>query len=86
MTQPLFFFQYFVSLIYILESFVSFAFIMIFFAFSTTTINYILLLRSYKKIKETAEKMFTVKVLRNGVLSDIINFDLVPGDIYVPTD
>ena len=54
MTKPLFLFQYIVSLIYILESFVYFAFIMIFFGFATTTINYILLLRSYKKIKETA--------------------------------
>lgn len=51
MTQPLFLFQYFVSLIYVLESFSQFAFIMILFAFVTTTINYILLLRSYKKIK-----------------------------------
>jgi len=86
MTQPLFLFQYIVSLIYILESFVYFAFIMIFFGFATTTINYILLLRSYKKIKETAEKRFNLKVLRNGGLVEIVNFDLVPGDIYVPCD
>ena len=48
--------------------------IMIFFGFFTTSINYILLLRSYKKIKETAEKEFKVKVLRDGAFMEIDNF------------
>ena len=74
MTQPLFLFQYFVSLVYALESFLFMAGIMIFFGFFTTSINYILLLRSYKKIKETAEKEFKVKVLRDGAFMEIDNF------------
>ena len=84
MTQPLFLFQYFVSLVYFLEGFLSFALIMVFFGFLTTTINYILLTFSYKKIKETAEKMFMVKVLRDGAFVDIENLKMIPGDVYIP--
>jgi len=58
MTQPFFLFQYFVSLIYALEKVMLFAVLMIAFGLITTTINYILLRRSYNKIKETAEKRF----------------------------
>ena len=43
-----------------------FSVLMIAFGFITTTVNYILLRRSYNKIKETAEKRFMVQVLRNG--------------------
>jgi cation-transporting P-type ATPase 13A2 len=84
MTQPLFLFQYFVALIYLLESFPLFALIMISFGFVTTTINYILLLRSYRKIKETAEKLFKVQVLRDGAFIEIDNVEMVPGDVYIP--
>lgn len=86
MTQPLYIFQYFVSLVYALESFYLFALLMIFFGFATTTVNYILLRRSYNKIKETAEKRFDVKVLRDGRFTQVENTDLVPGDIYVPSE
>ena len=51
MTQPFFIFQYFVSIVYILESLVLFGVLMIFFSWLTTTINYFLLRRSYNKIK-----------------------------------
>jgi cation-transporting P-type ATPase 13A2 len=84
MTQPFFIFQYFVSTIYILESLVLFGVLMIFFSWLTTTVNYILLRRSYNQIKETAEKEYPVTVLRNGNFYEIINTDLVPGDLYVP--
>lgn len=59
---------------------------MIVFGLITTSVNYILLKRSYNKIKETAEKMFKVKVLRNGIYEEINNIDIVPGDIYEPGD
>lgn len=85
MTQPLFLFQYFVSLIYALESFALLAFLMIFFGFVTTSVNYILLVRSYRKIKQTAEKLFPVQVLRQGTLTTLNNTDLVPGDLYLPS-
>lgn len=84
MTQPFFIFQYLVSLVYILENVAIFGVLMIVFSFITTTINYILLYRSYGKIKETAEKQFKVTVLRNKVFEEIQNIDLVSGDLYVP--
>lgn len=58
MTQPFFIFQYLVSIVYILENVAIFGVLMIVFGFVTTSINYVLLYRSYQKIKETAEKQF----------------------------
>jgi cation-transporting P-type ATPase 13A2 len=82
MTKPFFIFQYFVSAVYILESLVLFGGMMIGFSWLTSTVNYILLRRSYNQIKETAEKEFFVTVLRNGTFYSIQNIDLVPGDLY----
>jgi magnesium-transporting ATPase (P-type) len=84
MTQPFFIFQYFVSAVYILEGVAIFGILMIIFGFLTTSINYVLLYRSYQQIKETAEKHFQVTVLRDGELKTVDNVDLVCGDIYVP--
>lgn len=84
MTKPFFIFQYFVSLVFILERATLFGVLMIAFSLLTTSINYILLVRSYNKIKQTAEKQFPVKVLRSKAFMSIQNIDLVPGDLYVP--
>ena len=84
MTQPFFIFQYFVSVVHILESLVLIGVLMVYFSWFTTTISYFLLRRSYNKIKETAEKEFPVRVLRNGTFYNINNVDLVPGDLFVP--
>ena len=84
MTKPFFIFQYLVSLVYILENVAIFGVLMIIFGFITTSINYILLVRSYGKIKETAEKEIEVTVLRNKKFQTIMNVDLVCGDLYVP--
>jgi P-type E1-E2 ATPase len=62
-----------------------FSLLMIAFGFITTTVNYILLRRSYNKIKETAEKRFRVQVLRSGRLLELENTELVPGDLFVPS-
>lgn len=51
MTKPFFIFQYLVSVVYILENAAIFGILMIAFGFITTSINYILLYRSYKQIK-----------------------------------
>ncbi len=56
MTQPFFIFQYLVSIIWILENLPLFGTMMIVVGFLTTSINYILLYLSYKKVKSTAEK------------------------------
>jgi magnesium-transporting ATPase (P-type) len=84
MTQPFFIFQYFVSVVYILESVAALGILMVVFSFVTTSINYVLLYRSYLQIKETAEKHFQVTVIRDGGLKTVGNVDLVCGDIYVP--
>jgi magnesium-transporting ATPase (P-type) len=86
MSKPFFLFQYFASVIFILKNVVLFGVSMIGFAYLTTSINYILLKISYKKIKETAEKIFKVKVLRNGQYIHIDNVDIVPGDLYEPNE
>ena len=57
---------------------------MIFFSWLTTTVNYFLLRRSYNQIKETAEKEYPVTVLRDGTFYEIVNTELVRGDLYEP--
>lgn len=84
MVQPFFIFQYIVSAVYILENVAIFGILTIIFGFITTSINYILLYRSYKQIKQSAERHFQVAVLRGGELKTVDNVDLVCGDIYVP--
>jgi len=51
MTKPLFLFQYAISLLYVLENVPLFGLLMVLFSFLTTSLNYILLRRSYRKIK-----------------------------------
>ena len=85
MTKPFFIVQYVSSLIWILESLVEFGLAMIFFSAATTTVNYVLLYLSYRKIKEKAELQFEVKVIREGRIKEVLNIDLVPGDLYLPT-
>lgn len=86
MTGAFFIFQYIVSVIYILEGVAMFGILMIVMSWLTTSVNYILLRRSYNQIKETAEKQFSVRVLRGGEFSVINNTELVPGDIYHPNE
>ena len=57
---------------------------MIVFSFVTTSINYYLLYRSYKKIKDIAETVHKVKVLRSGRFIDANSLDIVPGDLFIP--
>lgn len=52
----------------------------------TTSINYILLYISYRKIKEIAEKVVEVEVIRSGKSVNIPSSQLVPGDIFIPRD
>ena len=63
-----------------------FGILMIAIGWITTSVNYILLRRSYNKIKETAEKEFPIRVLRSGEFSIIKNTELVPGDVYEPKE
>jgi magnesium-transporting ATPase (P-type) len=52
----------------------------------TTSVNYILLYISYKKIKEIAERIVSVDVLRDGKYQTIPSNHLAPGDLFVPSE
>jgi P-type E1-E2 ATPase len=62
----------------------TFAILTLGFSVLTTTINYILLYLSYRKIKEMAEKIVSVKVLRNSQFITVESNMLVPGDLIDP--
>jgi magnesium-transporting ATPase (P-type) len=52
----------------------------------TTIINYYMLRKSLMKIKEIAEKIHPIEVIRDGILETINSDRLVPGDILVPKE
>lgn len=66
MTEPFFLLQYFFCVMFFVQNYAPFSIALLFFSFLTTTINYIMLWVSYKKIKEIAEKKIDVKVIRDG--------------------
>lgn len=51
MTEPFFILQYFFCFMFFVQGYAPFAIALLFFSFLTTTINYIMLYISYKKIK-----------------------------------
>lgn len=57
MTEPFFFIQYLAAVIYIIEKLSELAILLLGSSVITTSINYILLYISYRKIKEMAEKV-----------------------------
>ena len=84
LTKPFFLLQYIICVIWILLDIWIFSVIMLIFSFITTSVNYLLLYLSFKKIKEMAEKVFKVQVIRNGNKVEIDSNELVPGDIFIP--
>lgn len=84
LTKPFFLFQYAICIILAFERLYIYTGIYLGFSFVTTSINYILLYRSFVKIRDMAEKETDVIVIRNGNRVTIKNHDLVPGDIVVP--
>jgi len=60
MTEPFFFLQYLAAVIYIIEKLSELAFVLLGASIITTSINYILLYLSYRKIKEIAERVSEV--------------------------
>ena len=86
MTQPFFILQYLVSAIYIMENVAIFGILMIVFGFVTTSVNYVLLYRSYSQIKDSAERVFPVTVLRDGEFRKIENGEMVCGDVFMVGD
>lgn len=83
MTGPMFMLQYFICIIYIAELFYFFAAAVIGTSVITTIINYFLLRSSLKKIKEIAERITQVRVIRAGCEEVIDSDKLVPGDVLL---
>lgn len=54
MTGPFFLLQYFFCFIYFIQGYASFSIALFSFSFLTTTINYIMLYMSFRRIKEIA--------------------------------
>lgn len=71
LTAPFFILQYFFCIIYFLQKLYTFGIVLIAFTLITTTINYIFLYRSFKKIKDMAKRNMKVKVVRNGQIEVI---------------
>lgn len=71
MTEPFFFIQYLAAVIYVIEKMPELSILLIGASIITTSINYVILYVSYRKIKEIAETSITVSVLRNGEFIDL---------------
>lgn len=84
MTEPYFLIQYLASTIYIIQKLVEPAILLLSATVITTSINYLLLYVSYRKIKEMAEVVVEVEVLRDGAFRNLPSTELVPGDIFIP--
>jgi hypothetical protein len=66
LTTPFFLLQYVFCFVYFLQGYAAFSIALLVFSIVTTTVNYIMMYISYKRIKEIAERHFKVKVLREG--------------------
>jgi cation-transporting P-type ATPase 13A2 len=86
LTQPFVIFQLIITVVYFFEGLFHYGAILFLITISTASINYIILVKAFLKIKETAEKKYKVTVFRNSCFEDISNEDLVPGDIFVPPE
>ncbi len=84
LTKPFFLFQYAICIILAFERLYTFTGIYLGFSIVTTSINYVLLYRSFTKIKDMAEKETDVIAIRNGNRVTVKNHDLVPGDVVIP--
>jgi magnesium-transporting ATPase (P-type) len=84
LTEPFFLLQYFFCFIFFIQGYAPFSFALLFFSFVTTTVNYVMLYVSYKRIKSIAEKISQVDVIRNGQKIKLDSRELVPGDVYIP--
>lgn len=84
MTEPYFLIQYLASAIYFIQKLNEPAILLLSATIITTSINYLLLYISYRKIKEMAEVVVEVEVLREGRFTTMPSNELVPGDIFIP--
>ena len=78
--------QYFIFVLYLWQNLLVYGILMLGSNFVVSSINYLLIRTSFKKIKEIAEKTHTITVLRGGVAAIVDSSALVPGDIYYPQE
>ena len=71
-------------MIYLWQDLLIYSYLILCSNFILSTINYILIRISYKKVKEIAEKTRPITVLRGGVATVVDSSTLVPGDLYYP--
>jgi magnesium-transporting ATPase (P-type) len=83
MSEPLFLFQYALLLNWFLHRLYWQTLMMATFLFIVVTINYVFLYLNFKKIKDMAEKDFSVKVIRDCIVQEISCALLVPGDLFI---
>ena len=84
MTNPFYIIQYVFCGAYFYTDYKDFGIILLIFITITTIINYVLLYRSYRKIKDIAEREINVEVIRGRKIVTINSNELVPGDVYIP--
>lgn len=82
--KPFFLLQYIVCIALFVQKLFTFAILNLVFSVITTSINYIMVYFSYKKIKDMAEKVVKVRVLRNSQFIEVDSHELVPGDLIDP--
>jgi len=82
--KPFFLLQYIVCVALFVQRLFTFAILNLIFSIITTSINYVLTYLSYKKIKDMAEKIVKVRVLRNSHFVEVDSNELVPGDLIDP--
>lgn len=85
MTEPFFFVQYMAAVIYVIEKMPELSVLLIGASVVTTSINYVILYLSYRKVKQIAEVALSLSVLRDGAFQLLPSSELVPGDLFIPS-
>jgi len=91
LSNPFFIIQYISCAIWIVESFIMFAIILVAVSVVLTLMNYVFLYLAKKKLKTMAELQILLKIYRNGIQNPknfqvLQSSELVPGDIFVIED
>ena len=89
LSNPFFIIQYISCAIWIIETFIMFAIILIAVSVTLTFMNYVFLYLAKKKLKTMAEQQISIKIFRNGLKnppSTHVSSELLPGDIFILQD
>ena len=88
LSNPFFILQYISCAIWIVESFIVFAIILIAVSITLTFMNYVFFYFAKKRLKTLAEQQIPLKIFRNNheEFQTIHSSELVPGDIFIIED